>query len=52
MHSSPTRNSVTEQLRRQADQAWATIDVTGKAAGVVLEESLAILSARLSIQLT
>lgn len=46
------QDSVTEQLRQQADQAWVTIDVTGKAAGIVLEESLAILSARLGIQLT
>lgn len=46
------QDSVTEQLRQQADRAWVTIDVTGKAAGIVLEESLAILSARLGIQLT
>jgi thymidylate kinase len=45
------QDSVTEQLRQQADQTWVTIDVTGKAAGTVLEESLAILSARLGIQL-
>ncbi len=44
--------SVIEQLRQQADQAWVTIDVTGKTAGIVLEESLAILTARLGIQLT
>jgi dTMP kinase len=46
------QDSVTEQLHQQADRAWDTIDVTGKAAGTVLEESLAILSARLGIQLT
>lgn len=46
------QDSVTEQLRQQADRAWVTIDVTGKAAGIVLEESLAILTARLGIQLT
>lgn len=43
------QDSVAGQLRQQADRAWVTIDVTGKAAAIVLKESLAILSARLGI---
>jgi dTMP kinase len=43
------QDRVAGQLRQQADQAWVTIDVAGKAADTVLAESLAILSARLGI---
>jgi thymidylate kinase len=46
------QDSVAEQLRQQADNAWVTIDVTGKPADIVLKESLAILSARLGVSFT
>jgi hypothetical protein len=46
------QDSVAEQLRQQADNAWVTIDVTGKPADIVLKESLAILSARLGVRFT
>jgi dTMP kinase len=46
------QDSVAEQLRQQANQAWVTLDVTGKPAGVVRKESLAILSERLGIKLS
>jgi thymidylate kinase len=45
------QDGVTEELHQQAtDEAWVSIDVTGKGPDVVLTETLAVLSERLDLQ--
>jgi dTMP kinase len=47
------QDSVTGELRKQAaDEAWVSIDVTGKSPNTVLAETLTVLSERLDLQLT
>ena len=46
------QESVTEELRKQqADEAWVSIDVTGKGPDIVLNEALVVLSECLDLQL-